>query len=279
MVGLFSCDPSWPLELASGPGALADTSAIDGIPGLSCCAGRSGAVIGTSASWSPFGSRSAAAEADSCSLLRAPSCTSAASSGSCRGSVAWLSDRPIAGGPSAAGELSSDGCAGSGTPAASATDGIGLTGGAGSLGSGADRPSWSVASFTNCGFWSWVLSGKKNCTNAVKTTAITDPDSSEPIRQNRKRMTISHAPESLLPTTYDCMTSDQVGQYVSGSPECARGRLLLPLVAEMKAAYALTSGQACSASGRQASPADVVAISLYRSHSCWLSDGFFTSNR
>ena len=44
-------------------------------------------------------------------------------------------------------------------------------------------------------------------------------------------------------------------------------------------AYALTSGQARSDTGRQASSADVLAISLYKSHSCRLSDGFFTSNK
>ena len=43
--------------------------------------------------------------------------------------------------------------------------------------------------------------------------------------------------------------------------------------------YAFTIGHAPSDSGRNASSAGVVPISLYRSHSPLLSDGCFTSNR
>ena len=52
-----------------------------------------------------------------------------------------------------------------------------------------------------------------------------------------------------------------------------------PALHEVPGRYALTSGHACSYSGRQAPPRGVVAISLHRSHSCRLSDGFSTSNK
>ena len=52
-----------------------------------------------------------------------------------------------------------------------------------------------------------------------------------------------------------------------------------PALHEVPGRYALTRGHACSDKRPPTSSAGVVAISLYRSHSYRLSDGFSTSNK